>query len=248
MFLNSQTLGRSWNTLGCSRDAFGPSKRLEFRSPCSHHVSELSNSCALLKHSRMLQGCSGAGDVLDTLLSDCVEFQAFLANFRMFWVSSCDFQQFSAILAYFQRFWATCSDFGQLRTLLGALGRSWDALGTLLGRYLKNKQLEHKFWAPTWVPKSSQVGSKILKKCMSKRTLILKRFVLVFFIIFIDFHVKAKIVDFMKYCIFPKENHVFLEFRILWGPHFLNTQPFLNNRFRGQKTFQNWGQNPLKSI
>ena len=144
MSLNSQTLGRSWNTLGCSRDARGPSKRLEFRSPCSHHVSELANSCALLKHSRVLQGRSGAGDVLDTLLSDCVEFQAFLANFRMFWVSSCDFQEFSAILAYFQRFWATCSDFEQFRSLLGhswallgalgtLLGLFWDALGALLG-------------------------------------------------------------------------------------------------------------------
>ena len=72
-------------------------------------------------------------------------------------------------------------------------------------------------WSPTWVPKSTQVGSKILEKSISKPTLILKRVFFVFFIFFIDFHVIAKIVDFVKNSVFPKENHVFLEFRFPWG-------------------------------
>ena len=97
-----------------------------------------------------------------------------------------DFVRFSAILADFQRFWATCSDLGQFRALLGhswallgalgtLLGLSWGAFGMLLeplGRLLdascEKKQLVSVFWAPTWDPKSSQVGSKIIQRSTSK--------------------------------------------------------------------------------
>ena len=54
--------------------------------------------------SRILEGRSGAGDVLDTLQSDCVEFRALLLDLQRFLQISCDFQRFSTILANFQRF------------------------------------------------------------------------------------------------------------------------------------------------
>ena len=43
-----------------------------------------------------------------------------------------------------------------------ALGRSWDALGTLLGKNMRKSRLVSVFGSPTWSPKSTQVGSKIL--------------------------------------------------------------------------------------
>ena len=72
----------------------------------------------------------------------------------------------------------------------GALGRSWGALGTLLeafgsllslswtplGRNLQKMKKKSVFRAPTWRPKSSQVGSKIHKKTMSEKILILQCF------------------------------------------------------------------------
>ena len=68
-----------------------------------------------------------------------------------------------------------CS-WGSLGTLLDAIGRSWGALGSLLGaswtslgRTLEKTWVRSTCWAPTWRPKSTQVGSKILKKSMWKR-------------------------------------------------------------------------------
>ena len=66
---------------------------------------------------------------------------------------------------------------------------------------------------------------------MSKQTLILKRFFLVLFMFFIDFHVKAKIDDFVKNSVFPRENHVFWSSEFPGGNAFLNSQPFEKIRF-----------------
>ena len=55
------------------------------------------------------------------------------------------------------------------------------------------------------------------------------------FVFFIDFHFEEKNVDFVKNSVFPKENHVFLEFRISWGHAFLNSQTFEKIRFWSQK-------------
>ena len=65
---------------------------------------------------------------------------------------------------------------------------------------------------------------------------------------FICFQVKAKIIDFVKTSVVPEENHVFWSSEFLWGNAFLNSQTFEKIRFGRQKTLQNGGQNPLKSM
>ena len=100
---------------------------------------------------------------------------------------SCVFFCFGGFLRVFACFSALGVPLGALGTLLGALGallgRSWDALGcfwellgrfwnalgallralgTLLGKNTQKKLGESVFRGPTWSPKSTQVGSKIL--------------------------------------------------------------------------------------
>ena len=130
---------------------------------------------------------------------------------------------------------------------LGALGHSWDALGALsgrfwgalgalggllgaswtpLGRNLEKMQFRSVFWSPTWRPKSTQVGSKILEKSISKKTSVFKHFFYRIFRVLHWFLLRSKNLDFLKNSIFPRENHVFWEFRFLWQGTFLNSQPF----------------------
>ena len=55
------------------------------------------------------------------------------------------------------------------------------------------------------------------------------------FLIFIDFHCKARIIDFVKSSIFPRENHVFLEFRTPWEGTFSELSDFRKGWILGRK-------------
>ena len=113
-----------------------------------------------------------------------LSFWGIFARFRAFF---CVLVGFCTFLRVFTCFSALGALLGALGTLLGALGtllgRSWDALGcswellgrswsalgallsalgTLLGKNTQKSLGESVFRGPTWSPKSTQVGSKIL--------------------------------------------------------------------------------------
>ena len=124
----------------------------------------------------------------------------------------------------------------------GTLGRSWDALGALLGaswttlgRNLEKCRGEWRSWGPTWRPKSTQVGSKILEKSISKQTLILKRLFLSFVPVFYRFPLRSKNVDFVKNSVFPRENHDFWSSDFMWQNTFLNSKTFQKIYFFARK-------------
>ena len=109
------------------------------------------------------------------LLEASWEFRTFLTecdNFAQFWQIFSNFEQFRAILGNFGRSWDSLGrswallgrSWGALGTLLGALGRLLDASWTPMRRNLKKCRGGWNSWASTWLPKSSQVGSKIVKK------------------------------------------------------------------------------------
>ena len=118
---------------------------------------------------------------------------------------------------------------------MGVLGALLGPLGRLLDATCEKAWVHPLCWGPTWTPKSTQVGSKILEKSFSKQTLILKRVFYVFFTFFIDFQVQAKITDFVKNSVFPKENHVFLEFRTPWEGTFSELSDFRKGWILGRK-------------
>ena len=108
----------------------------------------------------------------------------------------------------------------------GTLGRSWDVLGALLGRSwtplgrnLEKRSFRSVFWASIWRPKSTQVGSKIWEKSISKQTLILKRLFLSFVLVFYRFPLRSKNVDFVNNSVSPKGKSRFLEFRFHGATH-----------------------------
>ena len=127
----------------------------------------------------------------------------------------------------------------------GTLGRSWDVLGALLGRSwtplernLEKRPLVSVFWAPTWKPKSTKVGSKILKKSISKQTLILKRLFLSSVPVFYRFPLRSKNVDFVKNSVFLRENHDFWSSDFMWQNTFLNSKTFQKIDFFQKKTYK----------
>ena len=140
---------------------------------------------------------------------------------------------------------------GALGALLGALGALLGALGALLGtsqtplgRNLRKIWVVPTCWGPTWSPKSSQVRSKSFKNRRQKKQLIFKRFVLAFLVFSIDFHFKAKNVDFVKNSVFPIGNHEFQSSDFMGQNTFLNSKTFQKIYFFAKKNFQNEAPNP----
>ena len=115
------------------------------------------------------------------------------------------------------------------------LGASWEPLGCLLGpRSEKSFELPV-FWVSTWEPKSTQVGSKIQEKSTSKNKMTLKRFLPIYWMLFIDSHFKARIEGFVKNNIFPKENHDSYNSEIKLKFKIRLREPFETDRFRSKK-------------
>ena len=119
-------------------------------------------------------------------------------------------------------------------------GASWTQLGKkAVGITFLGSNLEAKI-QPGWLqnPQAIDVEKQLDFNAFSSYV----------FHIFQRFPLQSKIVDFVKNSVFSKENHYFW---ILDGPgktDFLILSFPKKIDFGSKKTFQNWGQNPLKSI
>ena len=154
-----------------------------------------------------------------------------------FWVSP------GHILRVLGAYWGAL---GRSWGALGALlGRSWDALGTLgsllgaswtpLGRYLENCWGGPRSWGSTWEPKSTQVGSKILKKKRVKTNIDFEAFFVVLFMFFFDFHGRTKIVDFEKIAFSLRKNTFFGVQTVLGKTHVWTLRLSTESDFRAKK-------------
>ena len=134
---------------------------LKFRSSLEEQTSELSNI--------------GAGDA-----SKILEFRSFQEEQTSELSKIGPGDVLDALGTLLGHSWALL---GHSWALLGhswaLLGRSWGSLGALLGaswaplgRNLEISLGTPTFWAPTWRPKSNQVGSKIYQKSITKNDLI----------------------------------------------------------------------------